>query len=449
MTLEQLRDKRHAKAREARAILNAAEADKRDLNDDERQNFDRLDAEITDLDGDIKRAERAQSFGDEAEHVAQTDDERAAEAQADKDRLAAFRAREGRDPTADELSVLANTDERAVADTLNEYRKLTYGGVPQNKDEFRQAFYRYMSATFAEAKTLGDEYRVLSGATNPGGGYLVPTTFERTLLERAREFGVMRDLATVITTTTGEPIVQPAEDTHGTASWIAANAAYPESDEAFAQFTLNAYKAGTLMRVAEELLQDAAFDLEGYIARQYAARIGILENTAYVSGDGVGKPTGIVTSAAVGETLPAGNTVGFTTEGSGDYIVRLTHSVIRAYRNRGAFLMRDATLLGVRLLKDNDGQYLWRPGLESDAPDTLLGYPVHTDPDMPAQAASAKSVLFGDFSAYVIRDVQGVGMQRLVELYAGNGQIGFRGYHRTDGKLSNTDAVKALAQSAA
>lgn len=453
MTLEELREKRHAKARAAREILNKAEAEGRDLSTEDRTSFDALDQEITDLDGDIRRVEREQELresGPAAEHIEQTPEQRQADADADRERIEAFRRENGRDPETGELAGLGS--ERAIAQTLNEYRALTFGGVPQNEEEFRRAWYRYMTVRGQIAESLpGAEFRVLSTATNPGGGYIVPTTFEKTLLERARDFGVMRQIATVMATATGEQITQPAEEGHGTAAWLATNAAYPESDEVFAQVTLSAYKAGTLMRVAEELLQDAAFDLEAYIARQYAARIGILENTAYVVGDGVGKPTGIVTSAPVGATLPVGNTVGFATNGgrdAADSLLALYHSIIMAYRNRASWLLKDATVLGLRKVKDVNGQYLWQPGMQAGQPDTLLGRPLYTDPDMPTMAANAKAVLFGDFSYYVIRDVQGVGIQRLNELYAANGQVGFRAYHRTDGKLLNTEAVKALAMSA-
>lgn len=437
MTLEELRRQRHEIAREMRSLLNKAEAENRDLNDDERTSWDERDRRIGEVDAQIARHERMAELGD-AGFGDDTPEQREAQARADRERLEAHRNGGGSEP------------ETRIAASLNEFREITYGSVPQDADDFRTQFFRYMTLRGAISEAMSsEEFRVLSQATNPGGGYLVPQTFERTLLEKARNFGIMRDLANVITTQTGEKITQPAEDTHGVAAWLAVNAAYPESDEAFAQITLDAFKAGTLIRVAEELLQDSAFDLEGYIARQFAARIGILENTAYVVGDGVGKPTGVVTSAGVGRTMPVGSTAAFPAGGAGgDELIRLQHSVIQAYRNRGTYLMHDSTLMAVRLLKDGQGNYIWRPGLTENAPDVILSRPVRTDPDMPVMAANAKSVLFGDFSYYLIRDVQGVGIQRLNELYAANGQVGFRSYHRTEGKLINTDAIKALANSA-
>jgi HK97 family phage major capsid protein len=111
--------------------------------------------------------------------------------------------------------------------------------------------------------------------------------------------------------------------------------------------------------------------------------------------------------------------------------------------------MHDSSVKAVRKLKDTTGQYLWGAGINAtNQQDSLLGYPLYSDPDMPVMAANAKSVLFGNFQYYWIRDVDGVAIQRLNELYAANGQVGFRAYHRTDGKLLNTAAVKYLANSA-
>lgn len=439
MTLAELQAKRHEKARDLRAILNKAETrTDKELTDDERSQFDALDKEILTLDGDIQRSQRAEQLGGEKPG----EGDPAFRGNSDAEREAAARADAERAARGSELGGL-NSEQR-IAKTMQEFREMTYGSPVQDKADHIRAFFAYM--TTRSFDNIGrDELRVLSNATMAGGGYIVPTTFERTLLLKARDFGIMRELATIISTTQGEKITQPQENAHGVASWLAVNAAYPESDESFAQITLDAYKCGTLMRVAEELLQDSAFDLEDYIARQYATRIGILENTSYVVGDGVGKPTGLVTSTPVlaGVTIPAG---GFgTAVGAADPLLKLFHGVIPAYRNRGTFLMRDATMLGVRLIKDTQGNYIWRPGLEAGQGDTLFGRPVRTDPDMPAIATGVKAVVFGDISAYVIRDVQGVGIQRLNELYAANGQVGFRAYHRTEGKLINTDACIALA----
>lgn len=442
-----LKEKRDRGVMRMREIVDGAETADRELTAEERQEFDRLDAEVEQLDSDIERRSKLDKRGtaddDEPGSFHEEDDEqRAAELAADRKRLEQ-RMRDG-DLSAEDIAKLTGGEHRGAPRTLAEYRQREFGQVAQDADEYRQAFYKMLTCGSPMRDVTDAEQRALSKATAAAGANLVPTTFERTLIELARDTGVMRELATVITSDTGEGILVPNEASHGVAAWIGENVAYPESDESFGQIALSAYKAGTLMRVSEELLTDAAFDLEGYIGRQYAMRIGILENTAYVLGDGTGKPTGVVTSAPTGRVGATGQTTAMT----GNDVIELVHSVLRAYRRNGKFLANDATIKALRLIKDNNGQYLWSPGMTGGVPDTLFTYPILTDPDMPVMAANAKSLLFGDFSFYWIRDVRGIAIQRLNELYAANGQVGFKAYHRTDGKLVNTAAVKAYANSA-
>lgn len=207
------------------------------------------------------------------------------------------------------------------------------------------------------------------------------------------------------------------------------------------------------MKVSWQLLQDSIFDLEAFIRQQFGISTGVLENTAFVVGDGSGKPTGITTQTSAGVTLPnsTAGVTGFSTSGAytgADALIALKYSVLSPYRRNAAWLMNDQTIAKVAGLKDSTNQYIWQPGLTAGAPDTLLGAPVYTDPDVPVMAANAKSVLYGDFSWYWIRDVANVYIQRLNELFAMNGQVGFLVFHRTDGKLVNTAAVKHLANAA-
>ena len=155
-------------------------------------------------------------------------------------------------------------------------------------------------------------------------------------------------------------------------------------------------------------------------------------------------PTGITTQTTAGKVGATGQTTTVTS----DDLIDLMFSVPNPYRRNAAWLMNEGGVKALMKLKDTTGQYIWSPGLTAGAPDTLFGRPVYTDPDMPVMAANAKSILFGEFSYYQIRDVRGIAVQRLNELYAANGQVGFRAYHRTDGKLLNTAAVKHYANSA-
>jgi len=324
--------------------------------------------------------------------------------------------------------------------------------------EYREAFYGWMAGDLPKDVPLGNaeiqqEIRALSKASAGAGGNLVPTQFSNQLIDALREFGVMRQLATVITTDGGETINLPSVSSHGVSTWTAENAAITESDEAFGTNTLSAYANSRAMKVSWQLLQDSAFDLEAFIRQQFGISTGVLENTAYVVGDGSSKPTGITTQTSAGVTLPNGTSgvTGFSTSGAStgaDALIQLKYSVLSPYRRNASWLMNDSTVAKVAALKDTTNQYIWRPGIVAGEPDQLLGAPLYTDPDVPAMAASAKSVLYGDFSWYWIRDVNGILIQRLNELFAMNGQAGFIVFHRTDGKLVNTAAVKHLANAA-
>ena len=209
--------------------------------------------------------------------------------------------------------------------------------------------------------------------------------------------------------------------------------------------SIGAYKLGTLIKVSEKLLKDSVFNLEAYISREFARRIGNKEEEAFFTGDGSGKPTGIL--AATG-----GAQLGVTTAGATavtmDEVLDLFYSLKAPYRNKAVFVMNDATVKAIRKLKDGQGQYLWQPSLQAGTPDTILNRPVYTSAYVPTIAAAAKTIVFGDFSYYWVADRQGRVFKRLNELFAVTGQVGFVATQRVDGKLILPEAIKVLQQKA-
>jgi HK97 family phage major capsid protein len=188
-----------------------------------------------------------------------------------------------------------------------------------------------------------------------------------------------------------------------------------------------------------ELLQDSMFDLEAYIAAEFARAFGVAEEEAFCIGTGTGQPTGIFTAD--------GGEVGVTTTGANinaDHLIDLVYSLKSPYRRNAVFLMRDNTVSAIRKLKDSNGQYLWQPSVQAGEPDRLLGYRLYTSPYAPAVAADALPVAFGDFRNYWIADRMGRTVQRLIELYAGNGQIGFIATQRVDAKVVLAEGIKLL-----
>ena len=296
---------------------------------------------------------------------------------------------------------------------------------------YREDFGRHL-----RGKTL--IHNVLSESVDADGGYLVPEEFEHSIITGLDETNVIRSIAKVITTHHERKI--PVAVGHSVATWTAENAAFTESNPTFGQKQIDAFKLTDLIRVSVELLQDAEFPLEEYIANEIARAFGIAEEEAFCVGTGVNQPTGIFTAQ--------GGTVGVTAAATGaitaDELTNLVYSLKSPYRRNAAFLMNDTTVSIIRKLKDLNGVYLWQPSVQAGQPDKLLGYDLHTSPYVPAATAGALSVAIGDFSNYWIGDRAGRTVQRLNELYATNGQIGFVATERVDGKVILPEAIQLL-----
>lgn len=307
-------------------------------------------------------------------------------------------------------------------------------------DEYKGSFWNAMRAKSPSAAV----YNALQVGTDSEGGYLVPDEFEHTLIEALEEENVFRTLAKIINTSSGDRKI-PVVATKGEASWIDEEGLYQEDDDAFTQVSIGAYKLGTMIKVSEELLNDSAFDLESYISKEFARRIGAREEDSFFNGDGTGKPLGIL---AVSGGAEIGVKAASATAVTADEIIDLFYSLKSPYRKKAVWVLNDATIKAIRKLKDNNNQYLWQPSLVAGTPDTILGRPVVTSAYMPVAAAGAKTIAFGDFSYYWIADRQGRSFKRLNELYAANGQVGFLGSQRVDGKLVLPEAIKVLQQKA-
>lgn len=279
----------------------------------------------------------------------------------------------------------------------------------------------------------------LAEGTDTSGGFLVPDEFYNELVVALQEQNVFRRIARIVNTSR-EKLKVPLATAAGTASWIDEGASVPTSDSVFGQVTLEAYKLGSMMKASTELIEDAAFDMESYIAMEFARRIGSKEEEAFCVGDGDGKPTGLFVTggAGVGVTAASQTTITF------DELIDLFYSLSAPYRAKAVFLTNDASLKAIRKLKGTDGQYLWQPSVKDGVPDTILGKPIYTSPYVPTMAAGTKAVAFGDFSYYWIADRRDTRFKVLNELYAETDQIGFLATERVDGKLILQDAVKLL-----
>ena len=303
-------------------------------------------------------------------------------------------------------------------------------------DEYKRSFWNAMRSKAARPEILD----ALQVGTDSEGGYLVPDEFEKTLIQALEEENLIRQLATVVSSSFGDKKI-PIVASKGTADWTDEEAPMHESDDTFGVVNLGAHKLSTMIKVSEELLNDSVFSLETYIAQEFARRIGRAEEQAFIVANGTGKPTGLFHSAEIGVTSAAAAI-------SLDDIIDLYHSLREPYRRNAVFLTNDATIKAIRKLKDNSGQYLWQPSIQAGQPDTILNRPVRTSGYVPAVEAAAKVIAFGDFKYYWIADRQGRSFQRLNELYAATGQVGFRATQRVDGKLILPEAIKVLQMKA-
>lgn len=327
------------------------------------------------------------------------------------------------------------------------------GGDTTIADQFRALMKRQISelefTPTRSAERIREEKRALTKGTATAGGNTVPTDFVNRLYEHMIETAtLLRGGATILNTATGENIEMPVTTSHGTAALVAEAGTIPQADPAFGKRTLSSYKYGDLIIISRELITDTVVDLDGYLARMAGRAVGNALGAHLVTGTGVSQPAGISGSTTLGVTGGAG--VGGAP--TFDNMIDLVYSVIGPYRNSpdAGFLIKDTTAATLRKLKDSSGRYLWESSVTAGTPDRVLGYPTLTDPNMPAVALGAKSVIFGDLSTYVVRLVGGIRFERSDEYLFNTDQIAFRCLVRGDGLLlDQSGAVKHFIGNAA
>ena len=309
----------------------------------------------------------------------------------------------------------------------------------RNSDEYKKAFWNRM-----RGRVTPEVYNALQVGTLSEGGYTVPNEFDRQLVDGLMDENIMRGLVHIIKTGSGEHKI-PVVASHGAGTWIDEEQAIPESDDAFGQVTLSAYKFATMIRVSRELLNDSAFDIAAYIAQEFVRRAGAAEEEAIINGDGSKKPTGLL-HATLGAQV--GITAASATAITADELIDMQHSLKASYRRKACWIMNDATISAIRKLKDGQGQYIWQPGIKEGAPDMLFNQKVLMSNYMPLIGAGNKVILYGDYSYYWLAEREGRTMERLNELYAVTDQVGFKMTERLDGRLILPEAVKVLQMKA-
>jgi HK97 family phage major capsid protein len=399
-------------------IVDGATREERDLTPEERTNWDAADKRLTELTTDKDRLQRQEVLDAEARSQGPVDPP--------------FEVPEQRTGGDD--------PEKRLGLAFDTFMRRGLEGIDSAEDR-----------ALVAARYSQSESRAEGVATGSAGGYLVPQGFWQNLVIAMKAYGGLINLATIIETSTGNPLPWPStDDTSNLGSILGENVQVSGQDIAFTNKTLNAYTyTSNLVLASLQLMQDSAFDLDSFITGRLSERIGRAVAQHLVNGTGTAQPQGVLASGAVtnNTTLPTGNTVKLTYAG----LVALSHSIDPAYRASGnaRFLMSDAALSQVRQIVDGQGRPLWTPDyLGQGDRDVILGYPVTIDQSVPVPAANAISVVFGDFKAgYVVRRALGLQLLRLTERYADFLQVGFIGFMRLDGKVNDPRALATLTQS--
>lgn len=386
MNINELREKRAKAWETTKSFLESHRTDKGTITAEDENTYNNMMADIDDLGKEIKRLEK-QEFLDK------------------------------------ELAKAVNAPITGKPGFGGEEEKLK---PARARNGYAKDLIKAMRSNFKQVTNL------LQEGVDADGGYLVPEEYDKRIIDTLEEENIMRKLGTKITTSGQHKIniaaAKPA------AAWIEEGGALTFGDAKFAQTLLDAHKLHVAIKITEELLYDNAFNLEGYIIDQFGRAMANAEEDAFLNGDGTGKPLGLFAETGggtVAQTLAAAI--------KSDDVLDLIYALKRPYRKNAKFIMNDRTLLSLRKLKDNNGNYMWQPSYQAGEPDKLLGYSIFTSAYAPAAA-----IAFGDMSYYNIGDRGTRSIAELRELFAGNGMIAYVAKERVDGKLVLGEAVQIM-----
>lgn len=289
---------------------------------------------------------------------------------------------------------------------------------------------------FWETMHTGMPQNALKEGSDGSGGYLVPDTYDDRLVQALKQKNVLRQIATIVPTT--QKLTIPVSLGGENASWMPENEPYTFCEAEFGEIEIDAYKLGSSILVSDELLEDCGVDLEKYIEEAFAYRIGNAEESAFIHGDGNGKPIGIIHQASIGKVTDEKGKI------SADDLVDMEFSLAEPYRKNAVWVMSNDAYCRLSQLRHYRGNPIWSNGLEEEMPMKLFGYPVYICNHMDDVTPGGIPVMFGDFSYYWIGDRGKRVIKRLVERYADHGQVAFITTERVDAKLVLPEAIKML-----
>jgi len=394
----ELRGKRAELIKQATNIVEAAQAEGRSLNAEEKTKFDAMEADARGIKEQIDVLERTAEMKKE---------------------------------------LAANAEVREAAPKAT------------RKGAFEKYLRNGMGSLNANERSMMAELRGTStqvAGTDSLGGFLVPQDFSNELDIATLFTGEVERLAKKLNTAGGALLDYPTiNDTATDAGLTNEAAAVTVQDMTFANAQLSAYNYASQVRVSMQLLQDNAFDLNAFLAESMGERIARATNAAFTTGSGSSQPQGIITGATLGNTAASATAI------AADDILDLVHSLDPSYRNKASFglMAHDNVIAAIRALgigSSNDFP-IFIPSMSAGEPDKLFGYNLYYNNDMASAITTGqKTLLAADFSKFVVRTAGGVQFVRLNERYMDELEVGYVAFARKDSKVLDTRAVKYLAQ---
>jgi HK97 family phage major capsid protein len=386
-----------------RAMIDTAEEAKRAFTAEEDEQYNKRDGDIDKLEGEIQRLQkqldRERELGEKEESENRGNEERG--------------------------------EKRTLAQALQDRSIENI----RDTEEYRNAFGGWL-ARGAEAITA-EEYRAMQADSDIGGGYLVaPQQMVMELLKEVDDIAVIRQYARTHQLTKAASLGVPTLDKDADDwDWTAELRTGSETEIEFGKRELRPHPLAKRVKISNTLLRKAAMGPEQIVRERLAYKLGITQEKAYMTGDGVQKPLGVFTASADGISTDRDVSTGNTgTEIMPDGLIEAKYTLKQAYWSRARWIFHRDALKQIRKMKDGNGQYIWQPGISGGAPDRILELPYTASEFAPNTFSSGLYVgILGDFRYYWIVDALDMAIQRLVELYAETNQTGFIGRYEGDG----------------
>jgi len=386
-----------------RAMIDTAEEEKRAFTAEEDEQYNKRDGDIDKLEGEIQRLQkqldRERELGEKEESENRGNEERG--------------------------------EKRTLAQALQDRSIENI----RDTEEYRNAFGDWL-ARGAEAITA-EEYRAMQADSDIGGGYLVaPQQMVMELLKEVDDIAVIRQYARTHQLTKAASLGVPTLDKDADDwDWTAELRTGSETEIEFGKRELRPHPLAKRVKISNTLLRKAAMGPEQIVRERLAYKLGITQEKAYMTGDGVQKPLGVFTASADGISTDRDVSTGNTgTEIMPDGLIEAKYTLKQAYWSRARWIFHRDALKQIRKMKDGNGQYIWQPGISGGAPDRILELPYTASEFAPNTFSSGLYVgILGDFRYYWIVDALDMAIQRLVELYAETNQTGFIGRYEGDG----------------